>query len=41
MDYRDINDYEQLYLVAENDDEAEEVIFRKYKPIIYAIADKY
>lgn len=23
MDYRDINDYEQLYLVAENDDEAE------------------
>lgn len=41
MDYKNVNDYEQLYLVAENDDVAEEVIFRKYKPIIYAIADKY
>ena len=25
MDYKNVNDYEQLYLVAENDDVAEEV----------------
>ncbi len=39
--YKDINDYEQLYLVSENDDEAKENIFNKYKPIIISIAKKY
>lgn len=41
MDYRNINDYEQLYLISENDDEAKETVFRKYKPIIISIASKY
>lgn len=41
MDYRNINDYEQLYLIRENDDEAKETVFQKYKPIIVSIANKY
>lgn len=41
MDYRNINDYEQLYLIRENDDEAKETVFQKYKPIIVSIASKY
>lgn len=41
MDYQNINDYEQLYLISENNDEvAEEVIFKKYTPIVYSIASK-
>ena len=39
--YKNINDYEQLYLIRENDEEAKEIIFRKYKPIIISIANKY
>lgn len=39
--YKNINDYEQLYLVSENDDDAKENIFNKYKPIIISIAKKY
>ena len=35
--YKDINDYEQLYLVSENDDIAKERLFNKYKPIIISI----
>lgn len=38
MDYRNINDYEQLYLVAEKDDEANKLFYEKYKPIIYSLA---
>lgn len=41
MNYKNINDYEQLYLIKENDDTANEIIFTKYKPIIYSIASKY
>lgn len=41
MDYKNINDYEQLYLIRENDDEAKETVFQKYKPIIISIASKY
>lgn len=39
--YKNINDYEQLYLVKENDDDAKIKIFNKYKPIIVSIAKKY
>lgn len=39
--YKNINDYEQLYLIRENDEEAKETVFRKYKPIIVSIANKY
>lgn len=41
MDYKNINDYEQLYLISENNDTARELIFEKYKPIIISIANKY
>lgn len=40
MDYQNINDYEQLYLISENNDMAEEIIFKKYSPIVYSIASK-
>ena len=39
--YKNLNDYEQLYLICENDEYAKEKIFNKYKPIIIAIAKKY
>lgn len=41
MDYRDINDYEIIYMVRENDDRAREMVFKKYLPIINKIAGKY
>lgn len=41
MDYKHINDYEQLYLIKENDDNAKELMFDKYKPIVISIASKY
>lgn len=41
MNYKDINDYEQLYLIKENDDYANEIIYTKYKPIILSLAKKY
>lgn len=41
MDYRDINDYEIIYMVKENDDRAREIVFKKYLPIINKIAGKY
>src|SRR5574344_253362 len=39
--YNNLNDYEQLYLISENDDYAKELIFKKYKPIVISIANKY
>lgn len=41
MDYKNINDYEQLYLISENDDIAKELMFNKYRPIILSIANKH
>lgn len=38
--YRDLNDYEIMYLVEENDD-AKELLLEKYKPIIINMAIKY
>lgn len=34
MMYREENDYELLYLVSENNEEAKEIFFQKYKPFI-------
>lgn len=39
--YKDLNDYEIMYLVEENDDIANELLFEKYRPIILNIAIKY
>lgn len=39
--YKDLNDYEIMYLVEENDDEANRLLFEKYHPVIFKMAIKY
>ena len=41
MNYREINDYEQLYLIKENDDDSFNLVFQKYRPIIISLAKRY
>lgn len=41
MDYKNINDYELVYRVRENDDDAFNLIIRKYEPIICNYAKRY
>ena len=38
--YKDLNDYELIYLASENNDEANNLLFEKYKPIIINIANR-
>lgn len=40
MDYRDYNDSELLSYIAENSEEANNIIFKKYEPLIVTIAKK-
>ena len=39
--YDDLNDYEVLYLVSEDTDAMEEIIFNKYLPVVIKEAKKY
>ena len=39
--YKDENDYELLYLVSENNDDAKDIFFKKYDNIIKMKASKY
>ena len=39
--YNDENDYELLYLVEEENEEAKEIFFEKYKPMVEMMAKKY
>lgn len=41
MDYREINDNELLYLISDNNDDYKNVLFEKYRPIVFALAKKY
>ena len=41
MNYKDFNDYELISLVAENHEDAERVIYDKYRPLIIAKANQY
>lgn len=42
MDYKDVNDYELVYRIRENDDEeAINFLIKKYEPIIIKLAKKY
>lgn len=41
MNYKNYNDYELIYNVREKDDCAWDILFEKYKPIIYKIASEY
>ena len=40
MDYKDYNDYELLNYIAENDEVATNIIYKKYEPLIYKISKK-
>lgn len=40
MDYRDYNDSELLSYIAENSEEANEIIFKKYEPLIFTTAKR-
>lgn len=39
--YRDLNDYEILYMIKENDEDNYSLLHEKYKPLVYNIAKKY
>lgn len=41
MNYKDTNDYEVMYLIGENTEEAITTLYKKYKPIIVNLAYKY
>ena len=41
MDYKRLNDYEILYMVKENSDDARDLMFEKYSPIIKKLANYY
>ena len=40
MEYRDFNDNELLSYIAESDEFANEILFKKYEPLIKSIAKK-
>lgn len=40
MNYREYNDYELLNFVSENNSEANEILYEKYKPIIVSLSKK-
>lgn len=39
--YKDLNDYEVMYLIEEHNEDARELLFDKYKPIVIKIASQY
>lgn len=41
MNYKHLNDYEIVYRIRENDDDAVEIMLEKYEPIIMSFARKY
>ncbi|MBR4617842.1 MAG: sigma-70 family RNA polymerase sigma factor [Bacilli bacterium] len=41
MDYKNINDFEVLYLIEENQSDLKNLIFDKYKPILKSISYSY
>ena len=41
MKYRDYNDYELLSYISEQNEDAEEILYKKYKPMIVSFAKKY
>lgn len=41
MNYKDINDYEVLYMISERDEDAYNTMYDKYYPLISSLARKY
>lgn len=39
--YRDLNDYEILYMVSEERDNTFDILYNKYRPLIYKIVKEY
>ena len=39
--YKDMNDYEILYMVSENEESNFDILVKKYKPLIYKIVKEY
>ena len=39
--YKDYNDFELLYLINENNEDAEKILYEKYKPIVKIKVSKY
>ena len=40
-EYQDLNDYELMYMVSENNQDAKDLMYEKYRPLITNIAYKY
>ena len=40
MDYKDYNDYELLDYIAENNEDANNIMYKKYEPLIYKTAKR-
>ncbi len=40
MDYRDYNDYELISYINENNEEANNILIKKYEPLIHSIANR-
>lgn len=41
MDYKNYNDYELLYMISEGNEDANDILYKKYKPVIELKARKY
>lgn len=41
MDYKNFNDYELLYLIEENNDQAQDILYQKYLPILRRLTLRY
>jgi len=41
MEYKDLNDYEILYLIEENNDDAIDILYSKYSPVVKKYAYSY
>jgi RNA polymerase sporulation-specific sigma factor len=41
MTYKNYNDYELMYLISENNEDAYQTIFEKYQPLVFKEAIKY
>lgn len=41
MDYKNVNDYEIIYMIRENDEESRNLLLKKYMPIVNKVALKF
>ena len=41
MKYKNVNDYEVIYMIRENDENAEKLMYDKYSPLLYKYVNKF